>query len=263
MKQGKNSFEHRPSPPVYINNFVPTPRTISRWAMFAVLISALTGTVLAQNPSARRAERVADATAFTLAPATLPASLVGRAFSFQFIAAGGRAPLRWRVLRGELPRGVQLNPAIGMLAGTPAQAGQFRFTVEVRDSSNNVAQREYVLIVHGLLEVRWQPPPRVNGNSITGSVVVTSYEDVPVDLTVVIVAVNEIGRATALGYQHFTLAPAARDVGSEKLIQFGADATPGSGSYIIHADAVAEIAARNVIHRARVQTAEPLRIAQP
>jgi hypothetical protein len=76
-------------------------------------------------------------------------------------------------------------------------------------------------------------------------------------LTVVVVAVNQIGRATALGYQHFRLSANA-----EQEIPFGA--SPGLGSYVIHADAVAESKSNIGAIRARKQTPpdKPLVIQQ-
>ena len=56
------------------------------------------------------------------------------------------------------------------------------------------------------------------------------------DLTVVIVAVDESGRATALGYQHF---PLKKDT-AELEIPFGENLA--RGSYQINVDAVGELA---------------------
>ena len=67
------------------------------------------------------------------------------------------------------------------------------------------------------------------------------------DLTVVIVAVAENGRATAIGYEHFPLKAGATNV----QISFGN--TLPHGAYVIHADAIAEIPNRNVILRQRLR----------
>ena len=74
--------------------------------------------------------------------------------------------------------------------------------------------------------------------------------------TVIVMAVNQIGRATALGYQEFTLRS-----GGEQVIPFGS--SPGPESYIVHADAVAEVPSTNSIYRARKQTTDPLVIQSP
>ena len=58
------------------------------------------------------------------------------------------------------------------------------------------------------------------------------------DLTVIIVAVADNGRATAIGYEHFPLKAGATNV----QIPFGN--TLPHGGYVIHADAIAEIPTR-------------------
>lgn len=48
-------------------------------------------------------------------------------------ADGGVGDLSWAVAGGRLPRGARLSPA-GVLSGTPAEEGQFDFTVRVTDT---------------------------------------------------------------------------------------------------------------------------------
>ena len=71
-------------------------------------------------------------------------------------------------------------------------------------------------------------------------------------MTFITVAVNPIGKAFALGYQHFTLAPES----TSQQLDFGS--TLPAGKYVVHVDAVAEVPSKNVIHRARLQTSTPL-----
>jgi hypothetical protein len=181
-------------------------------------------------------------------------SIAGREFRLRLNARGGTPPVEWRVESGQLPPGIVLRA--GELAGTPTRAGEFRFRLTARDASSprQSDTQEAVITVVGPLEIRWRSGPVVRGDpaGIAGEVVVTNNEDADVDLTVVIVAVNEIGRATALGYQRFVMRRASHDAATEQAIPFGS-ALP-AGRYIVHADAVAEIAARNVIRRARVQS---------
>jgi hypothetical protein len=70
----------------------------------------------------------------------------------------------------------------------------------------------------------------------------------------VVLAVADNGRATAIGYQHFLL----RRGTIEKELPFG-DTLP-SGGYVVHVDAVGEVAPRNLIYRERLQTPAPLQI---
>jgi hypothetical protein len=71
---------------------------------------------------------------------------------------------------------------------------------------------------------------------------------------VIVLVVAENGRATAIGYQKFTL---NRGVTSFA-IPFG-DTLP-AGAYAVHVDAIAEVTEKELIYRARLQTKEALRV---
>ncbi len=131
----------------------------------------------------------------------------------------------------------------------PTTPGTYDLELTITDSSIPAmhVQREFVLVVTGALSVEWKDAPAVNGTKLEGSVVVTNHSSHDVTLTVVVMAVNQIGRATALGYQKFTL-----KAGADQTIPFGS--SPGPGSYVVHADAVAEVASTKSIYRARKQT---------
>jgi hypothetical protein len=77
------------------------------------------------------------------------------------------------------------------------------------------------------------------------------------DLTVIVVAVNEIGKAFALGYQRFDLRPQTK----EMEIKFGS--TMPRGQYVIHADAIADVPDKNAIYRDRLQTPQALVVTAP
>ena len=64
----------------------------------------------------------------------------------------------------------------------------------------------------------------------------------------VVLAVNENGRATAIGYQHFPLKQGASDFE----IPFGENLP--YGTYSVNVDVVGEVAASNSIYRARLTT---------
>ena len=148
----------------------------------------------------------------------------------------------------------------GEVSGTPTIPGEYRFTVAVADSSAPPlqVQRAMTITVIAGLTIDWKQYPKVQGTALSGSVVVTNQTGQEFDLTVVVVAVNSIGRATTLGYQHFTLAGEK----SSPVIPFGS--SPGLGTYVVHADAVAHHPSghRHHIYRARKQTSEPLPITQ-
>ncbi|HXY03279.1 MAG TPA: hypothetical protein VEI49_06840, partial [Terriglobales bacterium] len=93
---------------------------------------------------------------------------------------------------------------------------------------------------------QWGRYPKVNGRRIEGSAFVSNQTDRSFDLTVIVLAVNETGRATAIGYQHFVLKKNSDAVE----IPFGENLA--NGSYQVNLDAVAEVEATDSIYRARL-----------
>jgi hypothetical protein len=151
-----------------------------------------------------------------------------------------------------------LHAATGAISGVPTAPGTYNFELTVTDSSvpPTQIQREFKLVVTAALVIDWKQPPAVHGQRLEGSVIVNNFTGQDFTLTVIVMAVNDVGRATALGYQEFTL-----QAGGEQVIRFGS--SPGSGSYVVHADAVAEVASTNSIYRARKQTSTSLVIQPP
>lgn len=204
-----------------------------------------------------------DAKTLVITTAPSQAGGVRQKINIELHAKGGLPPYSWQLISGKLPLGLKLDPAAGTIAGAPQDPGVYHVTVGVQDSDVPPlqAQRDFVLTVSaaapvGTLTIEWKQAPAIYGDEISGSVEVANHSGEPFDLTVVVLAVNDIGRATALGYQHFTLQPQLSQV-----IPFGA--SPGEGVYIVHADAVAEVASTNSIYRARKQTANPLTLNAP
>jgi hypothetical protein len=65
---------------------------------------------------------------------------VGTPFSGALTASGGAAPYTFSIASGSLPAGLSLNPATGVISGTPSAAGTFNFTARVEDSTGGAAQ---------------------------------------------------------------------------------------------------------------------------
>ena len=146
--------------------------------------------------------------------------------------------------------------ADGSLTGTPPAIGQFRFTVSVTDSATPVqnASRPFALRVVAPLLMEWKKYAHVSGNRVDGSVVISNGTEDDFDLTFIVLAVAENGRATAIGYQHFPLKS-----GTDSLeIPFGE--TLPRGAYVVHVDAVAEVPPKDTIYRTRLQTKENLQV---
>jgi hypothetical protein len=108
--------------------------------------------------------------------------------------------------------------------------------------------------VRSALALKWKNAAHVNGNRIEGSVDVSNTTPDDVDLTFIVLAVPDNGRATAIGYQHFVL----RRGTVEKELPFGE--TLPRGGYVVHVDAIGEVAPKNVIYRDRMQTPAQLQV---
>jgi len=68
-------------------------------------------------------------------PSVLPSGQVGVPYSTTLLATGA-PPYTWTVTGGAPPPGLTLNPATGVISGTPTTAGMYPFWVEVADSTS-------------------------------------------------------------------------------------------------------------------------------
>ncbi len=154
-------------------------------------------------------------------------------------------PLKWDVARGSLPAGLELNATSGVVAGTPTHGGTFGFTVRVTDTGDppQTQMRTFMGKAVPSLVVDLKRLPQVEEDGIYGSVEVENSTREDFDLTVIVLAVSEYGKAFALGYQHFVL---ERGTLSRE-IPFGFSLP--HGDYVVHVDAVAEEAPTNAIYR--------------
>lgn len=186
----------------------------------------------------------------SIAPASLPEATLGTNYYQELQATGGTGPYHWSI-RGDLPPGISFDAPTGTLTGIADTPGNFRFTVVLTDSARHAASRTYHFRVGAgtTITIAWTSAPIVTGGGIAGEVEISNPGREVFDLTFIAVAVNEIGRATALGYQHFPLSP-----GKQKIAFSG---NLPRGTYVVHADAIGEIARTGVIRRARLQV-QPL-----
>ena len=213
-----------------------------------VMVVLLVGLATAQQPP--------NAEPLSISSAILPRPELRHPYSFRFEARGGVPPLDWDLVRGELPPGIDLSTD-GTLSGVPTKLGEYRFTIAVRDSAKPAHQRnqEFTLRVITPLLAEWTRIPEVKGQRIEGGIAVSNESEHDFDLTVIAVAVNDTGRATTLGYQHFMLK--SNTDGQE--IRFGENLPPGT--YQVNVDVVAEVLATNVIYRVHLDR-PPLQIVQ-
>lgn len=185
----------------------------------------------------------------------LPDTFPHAIYEFRLVAHRGVTPLHWRLETGALPAGIKLEDD-GLLHGAAERQGEFRFTVSVTDSGKpqQAVQKQFVIRVRAALNINWKTPAHVNGNRIEGSVEVSNTTPDDIDLTFIVLAVASNGRATAIGYQRFLLQKGT----TGKELPFGE--TLPRGGYVVHVDAVGEVARMNLIYRERLQTSGPLQV---
>lgn len=185
----------------------------------------------------------------------LPKAYLQKSYEARLEATGGVPPLQWEVTEGSLPEGLALGRD-GAISGTPRKTGEFHFTVTVRDSGKPQYERRQQLSLSVVTPffAEWGKYPKVSGQRLEGSVLISNHTEHDFDLTVIVLAVNENERATAIGYQHFTLKKNSEQIE----IPFG-DNLP-RGSYQLNVDAVAEVPATDSIYRQRLVPKERFEI---
>ena len=207
-----------------------------------------------QGPEVQQGRSESDL--FVESDAQLPETYPHALYEFRCRAKGGVPPLHWRVEKGALPPGLKLEND-GFLHGSPERTGEFQFAISVSDSGQpqQRVQKEFLLRVRSAMVLSWRNPAHVNGSRIEGSAQISNTTADDIDLTFIVLAVPENGRAVAIGYQHFVL---RRGTLAQEL-PFGE--TLPHGGYVVHVDAVGEVPPRNVIYRERMQTPSMLQVA--
>jgi hypothetical protein len=180
----------------------------------------------------------------------LPKAVLRHSYEHKLESKGGTPPLSWGVATGELPPGLELHSDSGVIGGSPTSTGTFYFTVRVADAAKPSRShlRELMLRVFSPLEVEWKSAPSAETQGIAGSIEISNHTSDDFDLTFIVLAVNEIGKAFVLGYEHFTLSAGIE----QRQIAFGSNLP--RGRYVVHADAVAEIPAKLIIYRSRLES---------
>src|SRR6266849_1813928 len=188
---------------------------------------------------------------------SLPKGFLRQPYHFKLEAQGGILPLRWEVTAGAQPPGIDLSPD-GILTGAPTEVDSFHFVVTITDSGKPARsqKKEFTFDVVAPLLVEWSRKPKITGRRLEGAIKVSNQTEQDFDFTFIALAVDPTGRATAVGYQHFTL----KKNTDEFEIPFGENLP--FGTYDLHADAIAEVAATNTIYRAHLATAEKLQVQQ-
>ena len=82
----------------------------------------------------------------------LPQATQGSAYVASLEATGGPSPYTWAVTSGSLPAGLTLDPATGVISGTPTTAGTSTFQITATDADGATATKSFTLTVAGSLD---------------------------------------------------------------------------------------------------------------
>ena len=207
--------------------------------LFAIAILLLATSALPQQP--------VPSAEVTVTTKDLAAGLWNH-YSLKLDATGGIGPYTWHLLSGQLPRKLEFHD-FGMIDGVVDEQGTFELALEAVDRAGARSKpKKLMLTVEPPLTATWSRKAQVGGRRIDGSIKVSNTSGRDFDLTFDVLAVNDIGRATAIGYQHFTLKKNTRDME----LPFG-DTLP-RGDYVVNIDVVGEELTSTMIFRTRLVT---------
>lgn len=147
----------------------------------------------------------------TVSPATLPAGVVGNAYSQSLSSSGGIAPYAYSLASGTLPPGIALSSA-GVLSGTPTSAGSYGFTVRSTDDAGYNTAVNYTVVVADAMPVAVDDSASTLANQAVTIDVITN--DAGIITSVVVASAPAHGTATSNGTS-VVYAPASNYFGSD------------------------------------------------
>ena len=89
----------------------------------------------------------------------LAAGIVGVAYN-QALTATGDTPIAWNLASGALPAGLSLDPAAGVISGTPTTPGTFNFTVQAANAVGSDTRAFSIRITAQPQSTPTRPPSR-------------------------------------------------------------------------------------------------------
>ncbi|GAB3028156.1 hypothetical protein GCM10027185_30340 [Spirosoma pulveris] len=142
---------------------------------------------------------------------SLPNAQVGTAYSQALTAMGGSTPYTYALVSGSLPAGLSLNPATGVISGTPTTTGASTILVNVSDAKNCSALLTLTMQVASApvcslvaTAAAGSCNPATNQYTLTGSVSATNGA-ASQSLTIAVGSVSTVVTLTGNGPVNYTL----------------------------------------------------------
>jgi Putative Ig domain/Bacterial Ig domain len=96
---------------------------------------------------------VKPAAPLTITTGRLPRGSVGTTYSQNLGASGGQTPYNWSKESGNLPDGLSLNQATGVISGVPERAGSSSFVIKLTDATSASINATLSIIINPAISV--------------------------------------------------------------------------------------------------------------
>jgi hypothetical protein len=129
-----------------IKQFDNLARKASLILVLALAMAGVAASAQGKNSNSGTSKKSTPRLAIT-SGGNLSSGQVNVVYQTVLTAQGGITPYNWQIFSGALPPGIGLNASTGSLAGTPALAGSYSFTIKVADSGNQSDKQTFALAI--------------------------------------------------------------------------------------------------------------------